>query len=120
MITIELPFPPAILFPNKPGSWKAKMGPRAKYKQDCYLSAQTHKSVAKQDINDMKENIHVRIVFHQPDKRSRDIDGMLSACKNCLDGVCLAWGIDDKRLRPITIDDGEIVKGGKVVITFGC
>lgn len=113
MITIELPFPPSILSFNNKKNWRSKVSSKMKYRDDCRLWASQYKP----KFADVK--IPMKIVFHEPDKRGRDADGMLHSAKAAIDGVCLAWGINDKRLRPITIDDGEVIKGGKVVITFG-
>ncbi len=60
------------------------------------------------------------MLFHAPDRRRRDLDNLLSSCKSYLDGVALAYGINDSRLRPMTIDFAdEIFKGGKVELWLG-
>ncbi|MFW1893787.1 hypothetical protein, partial [Acinetobacter geminorum] len=41
--------------------------------------------------------INLSIVFVPPDRRRRDIDGMLSAIKSGLDGLADALGVDDHR-----------------------
>lgn len=62
---------------------------------------------------------HVRIIFHAPDRRKRDLDNLLSSCKAYLDGIALAYGINDTLFRPITIDFAEeTYKKGKVQIFF--
>ena len=38
--------------------------------------------------------------------------------KNYLDGVCDALGIDDSRIKRTVLEWGEVVKGGKVVLTL--
>ena len=55
----------------------------------------------------VRGDVALTLVFHQEDKRHRDLDNMLSACKQILDGVALGLGINDKQFRPITIDRGE-------------
>jgi crossover junction endodeoxyribonuclease RusA len=39
------------------------------------------------------------ITFYPPDRRKRDLDGMLSAIKSGLDGLADAIGCDDSRWR---------------------
>lgn len=65
------------------------------------------------------EKTHVRIIFHAPDRRNRDLDNLLSSCKAYLDGIALAYGINDKLFRPITIDFADqTYPQGKVEIFF--
>lgn len=56
------------------------------------------------------------IIFHPPDKRHRDLDNMLASIKYGLDGIALAWGVNDKDFKPITIDIGEPVAKGQITI----
>lgn len=44
------------------------------------------------------------------------MDNLLARMKAGLDGVCDAWGVNDKFFRPITIDMGDKCEGGKVVL----
>jgi crossover junction endodeoxyribonuclease RusA len=61
-------------------------------------------------------NIPISIVFYPPTRARYDLDGLLSRLKANLDGLADGWGVDDVRFRPITIDMGEVIKGGKVEI----
>lgn len=111
---IELPWPPACLLPNNANgkAWQTAHKAKTKYKGDC-------KALATYKFTGREGRIPVSITFYPPDKRRRDLDGMLSSIKAGVDGICLAWQIDDVQLRPITLDVGEPVKGGKVIITIG-
>jgi len=62
-------------------------------------------------------NVPVSIMFHPP-RNSGDIDNMLAALKSGIDGMCDALGINDKRLRPLTLDIGDKFPSGKIIITF--
>lgn len=53
--------------------------------------------------------------FNPPDKRRRDMDGMISACKAFQDGLAKAWGVDDYRFEP-TYRRADPVKGGRVLV----
>ena len=59
------------------------------------------------------------ITFCEPNKRARDLDGMLSALKPTLDGVAEALEIDDKKFNPITLRRGDVVTGGQVILKIG-
>jgi crossover junction endodeoxyribonuclease RusA len=39
----------------------------------------------------------VGLIYAPPDKRRRDTDGMLSACKSYLDGIADHIGLDDSK-----------------------
>lgn len=110
---IELPWPSSVLSPNTPGHWSAKCKPKAKHKSDCFFAAK-----AQGDVPVFSDgNIPLSIVFHPPSKRGRrDLDNLLARMKSGLDGLATAWRIDDSRFRPITIDIGEFVPHGKVVV----
>lgn len=45
----------------------------------------------------------LKIIFVQSDKRKRDLDGLLSASKNMIDGIAKGMGIDDSCFEPITL-----------------
>jgi len=108
-----LPFPPASLFPNSKNGrhWGATVKDKKSYYAACFYLAKSAKP-------EVSGKIQLSITFHQPDNRHRDIDNMLAAIKAGLDGVSKAWGVDDRNFRPLMLDDGEVVKGGKIVIRW--
>lgn len=59
--------------------------------------------------------MRVSITFCPPDRRRRDLDNMLAACKPLLDGIADATGVDD-HLWSLTIRRGDPVNGGEVRI----
>lgn len=88
------------------------MMPKAKYREDCRKLCLG----MKHDFPD--GNIYTKIMFYPPSNRG-DIDGFLSAAKNGIDGMCMALGINDKRLRPILLDVGPAQKGGNIIVEMG-
>jgi crossover junction endodeoxyribonuclease RusA len=64
---------------------------------------------------DIPETPKVTAVFFPPDKRHRDIDGLLSSMKAAFDGIADAIGVDDSRWQ-IGYRRGEPVKNGLVLI----
>lgn len=111
VITLILPYPPKLLNPNQPGGWKAKASTRKKYRNDCWALARSEPRPSLPE-----GDIPLRFTFHAPSRNYPDSDNALSAFKNGLDGVCLAWGIDDNRFNPITIIRGYAMQPGQVVI----
>jgi crossover junction endodeoxyribonuclease RusA len=64
-------------------------------------------------------DLAVTITFVQPDKRRRDRDNLLSACKPSLDGLAEAIGVDDSQFEPLTIRRRYGNKPGCVLVTVG-
>lgn len=112
MTTVSLPWPDKSLHPNARSHWAVKSRATKAARTQAYW-------LAHMGMTELPDGpIAVRIVFHPPDKRRRDVDGMLSACKAYLDGIADAYGVNDNRFR-LTIERGEPVKGGCVNITLG-
>lgn len=110
-LSVSLPWPPQPLWPNRRAHWAAKAKAAAKARSDAAMLARAAR------LRRPSEGvISLCITFCPPDRRRRDMDGMLSASKPLLDGVADAMGADDARFRP-TLVLGEVVKGGAVVIT---
>jgi crossover junction endodeoxyribonuclease RusA len=63
--------------------------------------------------------IALKLVFVQPDKRRRDRDNLLAAAKPQIDGIADAMGIDDSRFEPVTISREYGAKPGHIRITIG-
>lgn len=108
---IVLPWPPKQLNPNSRTHWAVK----AKFTKACRLRAGLETKVAGVKV-DWEGKIDVHIVFHQPDRRARDQDGMLSSCKAYLDGIADALMVNDNRFR-LHLEVGEVVKGGQVRVS---
>jgi crossover junction endodeoxyribonuclease RusA len=118
MLTIELPFPPAELNPNRKNGrhWGATHAVKEAYKRDCWALALaafgTSRAMPAGDIP-------LSLTFVQPDKRRRDRDNLLASCKAALDGLAAALKVDDSRFEPVTIRREFGKKPGAVVVTVG-
>jgi crossover junction endodeoxyribonuclease RusA len=121
MLRIELPFPPAELFPNRKNGkhWASVAGAKTKAWGDAYTLA--HQAVNKHrgEWYPLTGDIPVSITFCPPDKRLRDDDNCLAACKAQIDGVATALTVNDRQFTPITLKRGEPIKGGAVVLEIG-
>ncbi len=117
MIEITLPWPDSKLMPNRRHGkhWASSQPAKVRSRQDAYYLAKAAKPEAMPD-----GLLPLRIEFHAPDARKRDIDNLLSAHKAALDGIAQALGVDDSRFRPITLDyTTDTTKRGFVRIQIG-
>ena len=110
-VEVELPFPPACVFPNakRRTHWSRYSRATRNYRNTCFVLTRKAKVQGKL----------LKVCFHQPDKRRRDDDGMIAAFKAGRDGVAEALRVDDFHFRPQYAFADEPVKWGKVVVTIG-
>lgn len=107
---LELPWFDKILNPNARPHWTKKAKAKsAQFEVGRFEASRTHKPT-------LALNYALKILFYPPDKRNRDLDNCLSSIKSGLDGIACGWQVNDKLFKPITIDFGEVVKGGKIII----
>jgi len=111
---IELPFPPPSLFPNKKHvlHWATIHKEKKKYKDLCKWML-----LGKKPELPESGPIYMTITMHPPDKRKRDKDGVIGACKYLQDSLADMWQVDDNRFDP-QYHWGEICKGGKIVVSI--
>lgn len=110
---LTMPWPPTALNPNARQHWtqvaKAKQSLRAAWAWEA----------TKQGAKPMDaESLAVKLTFHQPDRRPRDLDNMLSACKAGLDGLADVLGVDD-RYWSLSLDRSPDI-GGFVRVEVTC
>lgn len=108
---LTLPWFPPELHPNKRHHFHSKAPVYRAAKETAYVHARHHVS----KVFGMK-TIPLRLTFFPPDNCNRDLDNCLAACKAYCDGIAEAWGVNDTIFRPITIDFGEKVKGGEILV----
>lgn len=63
------------------------------------------------------KSIKATITFHQPDRRNRNKDNIITAFKSYQDGVADAIKIPDERWE-VNHVMGDIIEGGKTVLTI--
>ena len=109
MIKIELPWPDPILSPNARKHWARHNKAKQAAMQEAFYLTPKHKLWR-------DKHYSMTLTFCPPSLRRADLDNCLSGEKSRIDGIAKALGIDDSQFRPITIDWGEKVKGGKVIV----
>ena len=111
-MSVLLPWPSAALSPNARSHWSVKSRAVKAARTQAYW-------LAHMGMTDLPDGpVPVRVVFHPPDKRGRDLDNMLASCKAYLDGISDAYGVNDARFV-LTLERGPVIKGGCVNITLG-
>lgn len=117
MLTVELPFPPAELSPNKRLHWRSKADAVKAYRHECYwpVLSEMRKHAMWNERWPYDGEIPISVTFFPPDNRRRDRDNMLASFKAGFDGIADALGVDDNRFIP-THRVGKIIKGGKVIV----
>lgn len=110
MKEIVLPWPPSELHPNARAHFHAKARRARAYRETAFVTAKESGATG-------MGNVTICLDFHPPDKRRRDLDGMLSAVKSGLDGIADALGVDDYGFA-LRLTRCDPVKGGRVVVTM--
>lgn len=103
---LTLPWPSAACSPNARGHWSKTAKARKLLRQAWGWNA--HHQGARRIQAD---RLRVSILFVPPDKRHRDIDNMLSACKGGLDGLADLLGVDDSKWEMAIAVDRERIRG---------
>ena len=117
MITVEMPWPPSELRPNRERTrhWRANASTAASYKAICSIA------LRQQGLDpSLSDSVPVALTirFCPPTRRKYDRDGSLSAFKAGLDALAAHLGMDDNDFEPVTICRGAVVKGGAVQVTI--
>lgn len=111
--SIKLPWPTPGLFPNKKLNRWDKAQEKKKQRSDSfYLTKHQIKLYTWAG-----GRVPLSIMFYPPHS-GYDLDNCLAALKSAIDGMADGMKVNDRMFRPITIDFGEVVPGGEVVVEF--
>lgn len=115
-LTFQIPWPSSALMPNRKhgNHWARTQGAKVSAKHDGYYAAKNALG-----LNSLvpSDRVAVRLTFAMPDRRPRDLDNLLSACKPALDGIAHALGVNDRAFKPLTLTDGiDANKTGFVLV----
>ena len=121
-VTIEFNrWPDKALFPNKAGNtlhWAQRSALRKAHREEAYFKAYLQPIKIYSDLPYKKATILIRVTAK--DKRKRDLDGFLTACKPWIDGIVDAGIIEDDNyfcVPEITIIFNNQIKEDTVTIT---
>jgi crossover junction endodeoxyribonuclease RusA len=113
---ITLPWPPKELSPNARVHFQRKASFAKTYREYAYWTAKMDMALAKA-VQGIEGEVLVRIDFHPPDARKRDLDNMLASVKSGLDGMADAIEINDSRFA-LHLYRQDPVPNGKVVVSI--
>mgnify|MGYP001608086024 CR=1 FL=1 len=121
MLRIVLPFPDPRLSPNRATGHHYGATSAIKKAVRHFAYAETKKALEGRftSLACDSVDIPVTITFVQPDKRRRDRDNLLFACKSALDGIADALGINDVCFEPLLIKRIYGEKPGETRIEIG-
>lgn len=116
MITAEMPWPSKYLWPNRSRRehWATSGGARRKAKE---LATVLWISALKRREGLKTKHVELHVVAIPPDRRKRDLDNIIAACKPYIDGAQVAGAIlDDCWIRSIRAEVQPPAKRGARVI----
>ena len=116
-LTIALPYPHGDLTPNGRRHYRVVAQLRAAAKSDGANCARLALNSRPSPFAP-SDTLRALVTFRPPTNRRRDLDNVFSGAKAYMDGVCAALGVDDSRIQRATLQWGEKVKGGEVVVTL--
>ena len=107
VVSLDLPWPPAALNPNKRLYWAARHRAAAQYRNECFV-------VAKDMINragrikapvpsPLPTPVTATVTFWMPNRRRRDLDNLLAAMKPAWDGLVDAGLLADDNADQLSI-----------------
>lgn len=110
--TVRLPWPAKELSPNARVHFRAKAATVKSYRESAYWLTKAS------DLRAPAEGgIALRLDFHPPDRRRRDLDNMLASVKSAIDGIADALEVNDQRFG-FWLSREEPVKGGAVIVSI--
>lgn len=112
-IRIELAWPVKSLSPNARVHYMTLHSAKKKAKDDAFWATRCVSGKLATD-----EKLDVRLTFHPPVNRDRDMDNAIASMKAALDGVALALDVNDSQFN-IAAEWGENVTRGMVVVEIG-
>ena len=107
-VTLDLPWPPADLNPNRARSlhWSAHHRAAAQYRRDCFLIAYDQMALFRpwgRSFFPLTPPITATVTFQMPNRRRRDLDNLLAAMKPAWDGLVDAGLLADDNADQLTI-----------------
>lgn len=110
MTTLSLPWPSPVLSPNGRSHWAKKAKAVKAAREAAHWLTWNHIG-----RNMGWQRVSVSVTFCPPDRRRRDLDGMIGSHKAAQDGIADALGCDDSKFE-CSYRIGEPVKGGAVLV----
>ncbi len=116
MITLCLPWPPRLLWPNRDGANRyARSSAKKTYRAACE-AATLAQNPDRWSPEERPNAPHLSIAFHgfPPDRYAYDTVNLPAALKAGVDGMCDAFGFDDVLFTGVGCRLHEVIRGGQV------
>lgn len=113
-MTLDLPFPATILWPNGRGHWAEKARAVKTARQAAWAAA----LAAGAKSLPLGHAFDIAVTVHPKTRNAIDRDNCVAALKSYLDGIADALGVDDRTFNTPSIAFGEPVKGGLLKLTL--
>ncbi len=108
---VELDWPPRACMPNSGAHVHARTRERRRQRRAAAGAALVASELPPGPLA-------VQLVFTPPDRRRRDLDNLIAACKGALDGVFEANGRDDADVQLLAGRwSGDVRRPGSVLVT---
>jgi hypothetical protein len=116
MLTLQLPWPSKLLSPNKRGHWGQKSEAIAMYRMACASIASRAWTPF---LFPFDAKLAITYWFFPPDNRRYALDNLHARMKSGQDGIADGLRFDDKIIRRVTCEFGEVLpKDGQVNVTL--
>lgn len=114
---ITLPYPPKELNPNSRVHYRKKNKASSMLKNAAFVLAKEKITPDWSALDHAVGYGHIilEITVHPPRKGRFDLDNATAALKPALDGIAMAWGVDDS-LFAFSVWRGDVIKGGSVTV----
>ena len=113
IVTVRLPWPARELSPNVRAHWGAVSRAKKKYRRSCFYATRAVMA----SLNS-SESIRLSFVFNPPHNRKYDKDNLIAQMKSGIDGIADALGVDDQYFDIGSIELGQRVAGGEVLVSI--
>jgi Holliday junction resolvase RusA-like endonuclease len=112
-VRLVLPWPDARLLPNRKLHWAVKARATIDARSEARFVSEDWRNLKARELNvriprPLLLSCTARVTFYPPDKRRRDLDNLLRACKPYWDGMVDAGLlVDDSCIKEISVRMGE-------------
>lgn len=111
-------WPDSVLSPNNRAHWRRKADARSPQRKEAAWLCLSSTTPAQREAIRQAGRMKLRLEFLPPDRRGRDADNLLAACKGLIDGIADATGLDDRHYEISFAMLTDTVKRGAVKVTL--
>lgn len=95
-LPLMLSWPASVLSPNSRAPWQRVRGARREQRHEAKMITLAGIRPARRHALAKAGRLKLHLEFVPPNRRARDADNLLAACKGAIDGIADAIGLDDR------------------------